>query len=477
MNRPNTVVRPDKPSSILARLDRLPVMASHYVWAALLAANLMLEYYDNAIFAYASPTIKAHTNLSTEQIGLISSAFFIGMIIGALAGGRLSDRWGRRSVLVWTTVLYSLGALATAFAPTYETILASRVVTGIGVQAATSVLLVYIAEMFPGKARGRFVSIVTIGFVVSGIGAAALAMFYLPHSSTGAWRNLFLAGSVGLLIAPLARVILPESVRWCVSRGRSDRAERIVSELEARALRRGPLEEPGISATQQNAAAPTLRDLINDKAVLRTIAILTLGYFGATLGYYLFGQWGVYSLVYSLKYSEDDAYFILFLWNVIYGITPFVAMLFLDRYERKSTILVVSVLSALPLVVLGISATSWVVIGAGGLASIITGLVVNAYYTYIPETIPTQLRALGSGIVISGGRFGGAAAGVLGAALFSANGMAGVMLAAAACYIVFSIPVALFGPRTTNRSLEAVTDEGPGAANGVRQSTDTPMAA
>ncbi|SPS00702.1 MFS transporter [Cupriavidus taiwanensis] len=477
MYRPNTVVRPDKPYSILARLDRLPVMASHYVWAALLAANLMLEYYDNAIFAYASPTIKAHTNLSTEQLGLISSAFFIGMIIGALAGGRLSDRWGRRSVLVWTTVLYSLGALATAFAPTYETILASRVVTGIGVQAATSVLLVYIAEMFPGNARGRFVSIVTIGFVVSGVGAAALAMFYLPHSSTGAWRNLFLAGSVGLLIAPLVRVILPESVRWCVSCGRFDRAERIVSELEARALRRGPLDEPGIAATQQNGAAATLRDLINDKAVLRTIAVLTLGYFGATLAYYLFGQWGVYSLVYSLKYSEEHAYHILFLWNLIYGVTPFVAMLFLDRYERKSTILFVSVLSALPLVVLGISATSWVVIGAGGLASVITGLVVNAYYTYIPEAIPTQLRALGSGIVISGGRFGGAAAGVLGAALFSASGMAGVMLVAAACYIVFSIPVGLFGPRTTKRSLEAVTGEGQDTANGVPQSPDTSMAA
>ena len=477
MNRSNTVVRPDSPSSILARLDRLPVMASHYVWAALLAANLMLEYYDNAIFAYASPTIKAHTNLSTEQIGVISSAFFIGMIIGALVGGRLSDQWGRRSVLVWTTVLYSLGALATAFAPTYETILASRVITGIGVQAATSVLLVYIAEMFPGQARGRFVSIVTIGFVASGIGAAALAMFYLPHSGAGAWRNLFLGGSIGLLIAPLARFILPESVRWCIARGRFDRAERIVGELEARALRRGPLDAPGIAGIQPNVAAPTLRDLIGDKAVLRTIAVLTLGYFGATLAYYLFGQWGVYSLVYSLKYAEEQAYYILFLWNVIYGVTPFIAMLFLDRYERKSTILAVSVLSALPLAVLGISATSWVVIGAGGLASIITGLVINAYYTYIPETIPTQLRALGSGIVISGGRFGGAVAGVLGAALFSASGMAGVMLAAAACYIVFSIPVALFGPRTTNRSLEAVADDESGAANGTRQCANTSVAA
>lgn len=62
-------------AQLLARLDRLPVMGMHYFWALLLAINLMLEYYDNAIFAYASPTIKAHTNYSTEQIGLIGSMF------------------------------------------------------------------------------------------------------------------------------------------------------------------------------------------------------------------------------------------------------------------------------------------------------------------------------------------------------------------------------------------------------------------
>lgn len=466
MNRPAPAARPDSasgPSLLLARLDRLPVMASHYVWAVLLAANLMLEYYDNAIFAYASPTIRAQASLSTEQIGVISSVFFVGMILGALGGGRLSDKLGRRSVLVWATVLYSLGALATAFAPNYETMLISRFITGLGVQAATSALLVFIAEMFPSKARGRFVSVVTIGFVIAGVGAAALTMFYLPHSGPDAWRHLFLAGSVGLLIAPLARFVLPESVRWCTSRGQLDRAERIVRKLEARALRRGPLEAPKVVALQ-DATEPTLYELLQHKAVVRTIAVVTLSYFGATLAYYLFANWGVYSLVYGLKYSEEDAYLVLFLWNLIYCVTPLLAMLFLDRYERKSTILAMSVLSALPLVVLGVSATNWLVVAAGGIASIVTGLVVNAYYTYIPETVPTKLRALGSGIVISGGRFGGAAAGVLGAALFSSGGIRSVMLTAAACYVIFAIPVVLYGPRTTRRSLEVVTGEELGAA-------------
>jgi putative MFS transporter len=447
------------PSFLLARFDRLPTMRLHYVWAALLALNMMLEYYDNAIFAYASPTIKAHTGMSTEQIGFISSAFYVGMVIGALVGGWLSDRWGRRPVLVWGTVMYSLGVVATAFVPGYELILGSRFVTGLGVQAATSVLLVYVSEMFPSGARGRFLSVVTMGLTAAAVLAAALAMFYLPTGGPDTWRHLFLAGGIGLLIAPLVHFCLPESVRWCVSRGQFDRAEQIVSRLEARALRQGPLATPQVSAVPYAAAQPTLRDLFQNKSVLRNLAVLFVSYFGVYLAYYTWANWSIYALVYDLKYAQKDAYFILFIWTVVYGAMPFLAMRFLDRWERKNTILFMSVFAALTLAALGMSTGYWAVSIIGGILTVFAGFVLNAYYTYIPETMPTQLRALGNGIVMSGARVGGAVSGVMGAALVSAGGLKYVTWTAAAIYIVFAIPVLLFGPRTTNRSLEAVADE------------------
>ncbi|QER40227.1 MFS transporter [Acinetobacter suaedae] len=443
-------------AELLARLDRLPVMRIHYFWATLLAVNLMLEYYDNAIFAYAAPVIKAHTNYSTEQIGFIASMFFVGMIIGALIGGRLSDKFGRRSVIFWATILYSIGSLITALSQSYDMMLFSRVITGIGVQAATSVLLVYIAEMFPSHTRGRFLSIVTFGFVISGVAAAALALFYLPNSGSNAWRHLFYVGSSGLLIAPLIRFCLPESIRWYISKNKHKQAEDLIVKLEQKAiLNNKKLKTPEVITVEETKEA-CFSDLLKNKAVLFTIAIVGLGYFGSTLAYYLFGNWGIYSLVYGLQYSEEKAYSIFFMWNVIYCVTPFIAMVVLDRFERKSMILAMSALAAFPLIALGISNTSWILIAAGGLASILTGMVINAYYTYIPETIPTKLRALGSGIIISLGRFGGAVSGVLGAWLFTTAGMQGVMFTAAAIYIVFALPVIFFGPLTTNRSLESV---------------------
>ncbi|WP_223281069.1 MFS transporter [Streptomyces antnestii] len=460
MDRSDTAekaVRVRNAADMSARLDRLPVMTPHIIWIAILAANLALEFYDNALFAYVMPAIKENTGFTLGQIGTVNTAFFVGMVVGGLGGGRLSDRSGRRSVLVWGTVLYSFGALATALSPNFELMLIARVVTGIGVQAAASVLLVYVAEMFPSKTRGRFVSVLTSGFVVIAPTIALLALVVVPHGGPNTWRHLFLIGGIGLVIAPLVRFLIPESVRWYASHGQIDKAEEIVGKLEARALRRGPLSEP--QAVPEGAQGLSLRRLFGHKRVIRTIAVVSVGYFGTTLGYYLFQNWALYSLVYGLKYSEADAYEIQFIWNVVYCVTPLVALLVMDRVERKTLILLTSVISAVPLVLLGMSTSNWVVLASGGAAAIVTGIVITVFYTYIPETIPGEARGLGSGIIISFGRVGGAVSGVFGAALFGGWGMGGVMVTAAAAYIVFSIVVFMFGPRTTNRPLEGVAAE------------------
>lgn len=445
------------PAEIPARLDRLPVLAPHILWITILTANLALQYYDNALFAYVIPAIVENAGLTLGQVGMVSTAFFLGMVIGGLFGGRLADRFGRRSILVWGTVLYSLGAIATGLAPNFETMLIARVVTGVGVQAATSALLVYIAEMFPAKTRGRFVSIVTSAFVIVSPIVALLALVTVPNGGPDTWRHLFIVGGVGLLVAPLARFLMPESVRWHISRDAVEKAEQIVDRLETRALRRGSLAEP-----QPATASPpqlSLRKLLSNKRIIRTVAVLSVGYFGATFGLFLYQNWAMYILVDGLAFPETDAYRIQLIWNVVYFVTPFVALLVMDRVERKMLILVSSILSAVPLVALGLATSSWLVTAAGGAAGVITGLVVTAYFAYIPETIPTEARGLGSGIIISVGNAGGALSGVLGASLYGTWGGTGVMITAAAAFVVFSIAILLFGPRTTNRSLEGVSAE------------------
>ncbi|TQM26432.1 MFS transporter [Nocardia bhagyanarayanae] len=445
------------PAEIPARLDRLPVLAPHIAWIALLTVNLGLGYYDNALFAYVTPAIVEHAGLTVGEVGLASSSFFAGMVIGGLFGGRLADRFGRRSIMVWGTATCSLGVIATGLAPNFETILASRTVTGIGVQASMSALLVYIVEMFPAATRGRFVSIVTSAFVIVAPIVALLALVTVPAGGPDTWRHLFILGGIGLLIAPAAHFLMPESVRWHISRDQVGKAEQIVAKLETRALRRGPLAEPDPVA--EGSQHVSLRRVLGNKRIIRTIVALSIGYFGATLGLYLYQNWAMYVLVDGLSIAEADAYRIQLVWNVVYFVTPLLAWLVIDRVERKTFILASSLISAVPLAGLGLATDSLLVTSAGGVAAVVTGLVITAYFAYIPETIPTEARGLGSGIIISVGNIGGALSGVLGAALYGAWAGAGVMITAAVAFVAFSIVILIFGPRTTNRPLEGVTAE------------------
>lgn len=86
-------------------------------------------------------------------------------------------------------------------------------------------------------------------------------------------------------------------------------------------------------------------------------------------------------------------------------------------------------------------------------------VLVSAFYTYIPESIPTEARGFGSGIIISVGRAGGVLSGVLGAAVYSGGGRLSLTVVAAVAYVVFSLLLLFFGPRTTGRSLESVAAE------------------
>lgn len=167
-------------------------------------------------------------------------------------------------------------------------------------------------------------------------------------------------------------------------------------------------------------------------------------------------------LVADLKYPDAKAYWIQLIWNVIYVVTPLLALLVMevvmDRIERKTLILITSVITAAPLVVFGVSTNDSAVIVSGGIAGVLTGLVVTVFFAYIPEAIPTEARGLGSGIINGMGQAGGAVAGFLGAAIHGGWGRGALMAAAAAAYILFAVAV-LFGPRATNRSLEGVAAE------------------
>ena len=123
-------------SSIAARIDRLPISGWHRAMLWIVAVPLFFDLSDIFTFSYAAPVLVREWGLSMHQVALATSAGFLGMFLGALLGGILSDRIGRKRSLFVFVPMFSLFSLASGFANDMPTLLVLRLLTGIGISLA-----------------------------------------------------------------------------------------------------------------------------------------------------------------------------------------------------------------------------------------------------------------------------------------------------------------------------------------------------
>src|SRR5689334_22019288 len=135
--------------TFLARLDRVPLNAFH--WRLLLVSGLgwMFDAMDVILIAFLVTPIRTEFALDPTQTGFVVSAGFVGMFFGAAIAGRLADRLGRKTVFQLTLVVFSVGALLSALAPTYETLLIARIIAGLGLGGELPVASTLVSEYAP----------------------------------------------------------------------------------------------------------------------------------------------------------------------------------------------------------------------------------------------------------------------------------------------------------------------------------------
>lgn len=445
----------EQESSMLdARLDRVPVTGRHILWIAVLGLTFLVETFDNVMFASVAPAIRAEWSLTIGEIGVLASSVFIGMFVGAVVGGRLSDRIGRKPVLVAGCLIFGLSSLASAFAPSPEWLLALRIATGIGMQAAVGVLLVVVSEMFPSARRGRFFTMLTfIGFAAVPI-TSFTALAIVP-TGPSAWRWVFVIGGVGIVIALLVLRFVPETVRWQVSHNRSMAATRTVELLEAAAQRGGrplppPLELPPVPAQER------LRDLFRG-TVLRRLVVMCLAF-----GIYLFCLVGFQAWIPTILTSRgmDQTAALRFAsvvsLSTVFG--PVIIYFIADRIERKVILFVSSIITASAMMIFAFVGDPGLSIVAAFVTSMAATSMTVSFYAYIPEVFPTALRGAGVGAVNGAARVTGFLSGISVAAIYSAWGFEWLYVTLAGLFLVSGTMILVFGVRTTNRSLEVINE-------------------
>lgn len=352
----------------------------------------ILEGLDLQAVGVAAPAIAATFSLSPAALGWIFSAGLIGLLPGAVFGGWLADRFGRKSVLIGAVILFGLFSLLTAHSATYEQLLAARLITGLGMGAALPILIALSSEVASVELRNMAVSLTYCGVPLGGAIAALIGMF----SVSGDWRMVFYVGGVApLLIAVLLMLWLPES------RG-----------YRGQAL---PLRD-------------TTRELLGERRGFATLLLWCSCFCTLTILYMLLNWLPTLLIERGLSRLDTSAI------QVLFNIGGVIGTLLAGRLMDKGKALL-----AVLLAYLGMFAALAALASLEQLQGIyVAGVVAGAcavggqliLYALAPRIYPAQVRATGVGVAVAVGRLGSMSGPLVAGQLLAAGaGVSGLLLA------------------------------------------------
>jgi len=347
-----------------------------FIWLICLVAAMggLLFGYDWVVIGGAKPFYEPYfgiTDATPFLRGLAQSSALFGCLIGAVLSGIISDKSGRKRLLILSGLLFTVSAVGTAFAGNFVFFNVFRIIGGIGIGLASNLSPMYIAEISPARMRGRFVSINQLTIVI-GILAAQIVNWLIAQpvpedasrefilsswNGQAGWRWMFGAETIPASMFFLLMFFVPESPRWLIKYGRDEQAAGILSRLGSAKYARPAIEDIKTTLAGEEIARVNFRDLFEPK--LRRIVIL--GVFLAVLQ-----QWCGINVIFNYAqevfaaagYGVSGIMFNIVITGIVNLLFTFVAIYMVDRFGRRILML----------------------IGAGGLAGIYAILGAGYYF-------------------------------------------------------------------------------------------------
>lgn len=223
-------------------MNDAPPGSARFVLFSSAAAALggFLFGYDTAVINGANTFLQAHFALDAERdagwIGLATASAILGCIPGAMGAGFISDRFGRRRVLVFCAVLYALSGILSAVPRTFPEFIAARILSGVAIGVSSMICPVYIAEIAPPQWRGRLGSLFQL-CIVTGIFVTLFINGWIQRPGDAAWntaygwRWMLAAEAVPAFVFLALLLPVPESPRWLLQAGHEARARRTLERL------------------------------------------------------------------------------------------------------------------------------------------------------------------------------------------------------------------------------------------------------
>ncbi|HEY2286037.1 MAG TPA: MFS transporter [Streptosporangiaceae bacterium] len=450
---------------IAARIDRIPICRIQYglagitqiYWGGLIATD--------AVVARLFPFLWGPLGMSTLQFSLMLSANIgAGILVGEYLGGFLSDRFGRKKILIASALVDAIFLWPLAYTNTFGVLLVFNFLYAIGMGFMLATNAVYMHEIVPPQGRHKIAMRVQLLTVVVILIPTVMAYFWIPaHYRWYIWGLVI----IEVALTPLG-LILPESPRWLEGKGRIEEADKIVSRWEAKAERYTgqPLPAPDtashpVVATEHVPAKELFQGRYRSRTVL-LLSVWLLGYPGLVYGATAY----IPTFLVEHKWTPHE----IFLWGgggsiaaVPLVIIVFYAVSFFgERFERRTIIMVTGVLFGAALLVMLAFENNKPGVSAALLFVLVVGyLWLFNMYNYTAAAYPTRLRSVGTGWTDGVGHLGTFLGPPVIGVLFSSTAAHGnygwILWCAILCGIVPSILLGVLGIRQRNVILEQIS--------------------
>jgi len=390
---------------------------------------LVLDGYDTVVLGFIGPSLKSHFGASPAQLAPAFGAGFFGLAVGSFLFGPLADRFGRKTVLMITVVLFGIVSLVSAWAASLEALIALRFLTGLGLGGAMPNAYTLAVEYCPDRLRSTFVAPLGCGISAGGVLGGLIA----PHMvGTFGWQSMLLVGgALPMLFAVILWLWLPESARYLVAKGRQEEARAIVKRIAPELPDQAELALDEIAAKGFPASQLLQPGLRGGTLLLWATAFMAL------LVVYFLGNWMTILVQDTgVPFSQASRMTALYLTGNALGAV--LLGFLMDRMNPQYVVAGAFLCAAVSLASLGhltsvppIALLALLVTGVGtGGAMTGTSILSAGFY-------PTASRATGVAWTLGMGRIGSIIGSMVGGAMLAAHWAPAVMFA------VISIPIAV----------------------------------
>ena len=437
------------------QLDNARMGPIHWRVLALVAAGYFCDVIDFTIFGALVPDLIKSGFVTQQQVPWIGSITLLGLFVGTLGQGELTDRFGRKAVYQFNLLLFGVATIVAAlppipsigFQPGLGWLLTFRFLAGVGLGAEQPLCFSYTAEYAPKNIRGRIIALMQ--FIGGAWPWPVGLLLTLAFRDTIGWRGIWIIVGIAALVVFVMRFSLPESPRWLATHGQGQRA---LDLLQRMGLRTVPLETLATDAASDTRSDPIGIVFRNYPGRVIAGMICFVAFFGIALG---LGAW-LPNILAERGFPIAKSLNSIFWMTLAFPCASAFMMYSLERFGRKPTAVVAFILTGVFGLIWANATSEAMVLAVGFCMIFCTQLAGNASQIFISEVFPTNARASGFGLAQSAGRIGAAVAIPSFLWIQQGLGLNAVFVAMAVIVAVAAFAVTRVGPEPKGLGLDEI---------------------